>query len=262
MRATGPTRLPPVETPPPDSTSMPAATQHSAKVRQGPVSYQVEDDVVPVPVPSEVFAGVVDDAVGAERADQVDVASAAHGGHVGAQVDRDLHGERTDATGGTVDQNPLPGGHLGNVAETRQRGVGGQWHCRCLLWGELFRLGGQQIRGYADVLGERAVGLAIDLVAGTELSYAVSDRLHNPGEVGAAHGDPGVSQAHRSGVHQPRDKGIASHEVPVTGVERCRADPHQHLVADRDGGFDVVEPQHLGPPVPLLDDRLHEALLG
>ncbi len=40
----------------------------------------------------------VDDMVGAERADQLDVADAAHAGDVSAEGLGDLHGERADAS--------------------------------------------------------------------------------------------------------------------------------------------------------------------
>ncbi len=40
----------------------------------------------------------VDDMVGAERADQLDVANAAHAGDVSAEGLGDLHGERADAS--------------------------------------------------------------------------------------------------------------------------------------------------------------------
>ena len=66
-------------------------------------------DVVAVLAVGEVVAGVVDDVVGAERADQVDLGGAAHAGDLGAERLGDLHGERADASRRADDQHLLPG---------------------------------------------------------------------------------------------------------------------------------------------------------
>ena len=57
----------------------------------------VEDDVVALLGAGEVGPGVVDDVVGAERADQVDVAGAAHTRHLGAERLGELYGEGAHA---------------------------------------------------------------------------------------------------------------------------------------------------------------------
>ena len=66
------------------------------------VSGDVEDQVVAAL--GEVLARVVDDVVGAQRADQVDVPRTAHGGDVSSECLGDLHGEAADATRGADDQ--------------------------------------------------------------------------------------------------------------------------------------------------------------
>ena len=69
----------------------------------------VEDEVVLLSAPGEVVAGVVDDVVGADRTDQVHVPGAAHAGDLGPERLGDLHRERADAAGGTIDEDLLAG---------------------------------------------------------------------------------------------------------------------------------------------------------
>jgi hypothetical protein len=66
-------------------------------------------DEVPVARPvGDVVAGVVDDLVGAERPDEVELAGAADPGDAGAERLGQLDRERPDAAGGPDDQDPLP----------------------------------------------------------------------------------------------------------------------------------------------------------
>ena len=73
------------------------------------VEHVVEDDVVPLIALGEVFRGVVDDVVGADRSDQVYLGGAAHAGHFSAERLGDLHGKGADAAAGPVDQDFCPG---------------------------------------------------------------------------------------------------------------------------------------------------------
>src|SRR5690606_25586207 len=59
-----------------------------------------------------VLRRVVDHLVGPERADPLEVAGAAHRGHVGAAVAGDLHRVDADAPGGAEHQHPLAGPDL------------------------------------------------------------------------------------------------------------------------------------------------------
>ena len=71
------------------------------------VSHAIEHEVVSLTAPGEIFVGVVDDMVGADRSDQVHISRAAHTGHVRAERFGDLHGERTHTSRRTVDQDLL-----------------------------------------------------------------------------------------------------------------------------------------------------------
>ena len=94
---------------PPTMTSVPRGVRARRSSRQRPVAADVEDDVVALPAAGEVLAGVVDDVVGAEGADQVHLRRAAHAGDLGAERLGDLHGERADAARRADDQHLLPG---------------------------------------------------------------------------------------------------------------------------------------------------------
>ena len=62
------------------------------------VADEVDDHVVAAGMGRDVVGGVVDDVVGADRSDEVDVASAGDSGHFGAVRLRDLYGEGADAS--------------------------------------------------------------------------------------------------------------------------------------------------------------------
>jgi hypothetical protein len=63
---------------------------------------------------------VVDDRVGADGPDQVDVAGAAHVGHLGTERFGDLDGKGADAAGRTVDQDLLSRSDLSPVPDSLQ----------------------------------------------------------------------------------------------------------------------------------------------
>ena len=85
----------------------------------------------------EVLPGVVDDAVRAERLDQVDVPRAADAGDLRSERLGDLHGERPDATGGAVDQDFLSRLNLPLVAKRLEGGDRRDWHGRSLFEGQV-----------------------------------------------------------------------------------------------------------------------------
>src|SRR5680860_812972 len=134
------------------------AGQRASACRQRVLAGEVEDHVVALPAAGEVLPGVVDDVAGAERADQLDVAGAAHAGDVGAEGLGDLHGERADASRRAVDQHRVAWLHLADVAQAPQGGDGGDRHRGSLLEGEVGGLERQQAFRDAGVLGEAAGG--------------------------------------------------------------------------------------------------------
>ena len=109
----------------------------------------VEDDVVTLGAAREVLARVVDDPVGAERPDELDVGRAAGRGHGRAHRLADLHGEVAHAAGAAVDQRRAP---LTEPAVVAQR-----LECRAARDRQAGRLGeaeGYRLRGRRRLLDD------------------------------------------------------------------------------------------------------------
>ena len=81
----------------------------------------VEYEVVPVAPAGEVLLGVVNNVIGTEGSDEIDVPSTAHASHHGAERPGDLHSERPNTSGRTVDQDAHPRRHLAQGPHRRER---------------------------------------------------------------------------------------------------------------------------------------------
>lgn len=108
------------------------------------VADQVEDDVVARPAAGDVLAGVIDDVVRAEGADELEVAPAAHPRHLGAERPGELDRERADPAGGTVDEDLLAWPDLADVAQPLQGGDSSHRDRGGLLEGEVGGLVGEE----------------------------------------------------------------------------------------------------------------------
>jgi len=86
------------------------------------------------------------------------------------------------------DQDALTGSNLPLVANGLEGGVARDGDGRCLLEGEVRRLGREPVRAGACVLGERASAGAEYLVAWLKLGHLLADRLDASGDVEAANG--------------------------------------------------------------------------
>src|SRR5262249_58670077 len=102
---------PPAPLPPPPARKrpLPGGSRPPPRPREPVVPADVEDQVVVLAAVGEVLPGVVDDLVGADRADQADFRGAGHAGDRGPEGLGELHGIGADASRGTDDQNVLPG---------------------------------------------------------------------------------------------------------------------------------------------------------
>jgi hypothetical protein len=97
------------------------------------VPADVEDEVIAPAAVSEVFLGVIDDMVGADRPDETRLRGAAHAGDLGAEGLRKLHGIGADASRGADDQNLLSGLDAPGVAQALDGGEPGNRHRAGLL---------------------------------------------------------------------------------------------------------------------------------
>jgi len=202
----------------------------------------------------DVLAGVVDDVVGPERADQLQLPGAGHAGDPRAERLGELDRVRPHPAGRPEDQHPLTRLDLANVAERLEGGEPGDGHDRRLLEGQVGRLEGQVARRHAHVLGVGAVGPAQHLVTRLEPGHVAADRLDGPGDVHAPDPDLGPAHAEADEADQVRQAG---HEVPDAPVQAGGTHPHQHLVVLWRGPVDVLVLQRLEAAVAVLDDGLH-----
>jgi len=139
-------------------TSVPVRVSAPRQAASG--CWPARSRIVALPAAGDVLPGVVDDVVGAERADQLGVADAAHADDVSAEGLGDLHGERADASRCAVDQHRLAGLHLADVAQALQGGDGGDRHRCGLLDGQAVGLGGSRRSATQASSGKLPVGSA------------------------------------------------------------------------------------------------------
>src|SRR5258708_4599566 len=98
-----------------------AAGYEHARVRgQRTAAGDVEEHVVALTAPREVLFRVVDDQVGADRADQLHVARLAHRRDVRADLLPALYRDRAHAPGRAIDEDALPGPDLADVTRSEE----------------------------------------------------------------------------------------------------------------------------------------------
>lgn len=117
-----------------------------------------------------------------------------HAGHLGYQRLRDLHGEHTHASGGSVDQDLPPRSNLPGVAKVPEGGGGCQGNSGSLLERELGRLGHEAVLTGAYELGEGACAPAEHLIPWSQPLHALPNRDNVPCDVGSSHADPWAPQ--------------------------------------------------------------------
>ena len=93
------------------------------------ISADPQDQVVTLPALGEVFFRVIDGPVGAQRAHQLQVSAAAHGGDFRLEIFGDLHRKAAHPAGSAVDQHFFPGLNFPFVAQPIQSG-GGRYRYR------------------------------------------------------------------------------------------------------------------------------------
>src|SRR5882724_11441796 len=85
----------------------------------------IEEHVVTLATLGEILFCVIDDVIGADRSDKIDIACAAHSRDLCARSFGDLHREGSYTSGRPVDQDFLPGLNL-SLPQALQRGKSGQ----------------------------------------------------------------------------------------------------------------------------------------
>jgi hypothetical protein len=150
----------------------------------------------------------------------------------------------------------LTGLYLPEIAEALNGGERGDAHGTRLFEGQAGRLRHQRGLRADRVLGQGAVAGAENLVAGLEPGDGSSYRLDR-----ACHIHPETAGL-RSQTHlEPGEVWLASHVVPLVGIDRSSADPDQDPVVPDHRLGNLPQFEDLGWSIPLIDDRLHPVRL-
>ena len=131
---------------PPVRTAVPVGVSARRSRRERRVPGDVDDQVVALRPVGEVVAGVVDDVVGAERADQVELGRAGDAGDLCTGGLCDLYGVAADPTRCADDEDLLPGLDPADVDHGPLCGDRGHRHHGGLLEGEVRRACGPACR--------------------------------------------------------------------------------------------------------------------
>ena len=125
----------------------PGRCEGATKFGQRMVRDVVQDEVVALAIPGEVVGRVVDDVVGTDGADHLEIPRAADAGHLRPERLGDLDRERADAAGRPVDEDPLAGLHAAVVAQGLERDHRGHRNRGGLLERDVRGLGRQRVLG-------------------------------------------------------------------------------------------------------------------
>src|SRR5437763_9906918 len=129
------------------------------------VTNAVENQIVALRSFREILSGVVNCRVCANGSNHVDIASAAHSGHICAERLGDLHREGTHASRRAINQDLLPRLKLSLVAKTLQGSEPGDGYRSSLLPRHVIRLDNECRLGRACILGKGAAARAEHFVS-------------------------------------------------------------------------------------------------
>src|SRR5436309_10358483 len=146
----------------------------------------VENYIVTLIALGEVFFGVINDVICAERSNQIDIPRAAHAGHICTERFRDLHGERADASRRTVNQDLLPRLNFSLVSKRLQRRDSSYIDRSRFLKREVRRFQRNcSVRAWTNVLGKGTSSSAEDIIAWFELGDVFAHVFNRAGKIDA-----------------------------------------------------------------------------
>jgi hypothetical protein len=85
--------------------------------------------------------------------------------------------------------------------------------------------------------------------------HVLSDRLDPAGQVGAGNRNLRGAEPKSEDPHEVR---LAGHEMPGSAIDPGGDDADKHILLADAGRCDVADLQHVGRPVGVLHDRLHD----
>ena len=245
----------------------PARTQEAGDAAERRPADDVEDDIEVPGAVCEVALRVVDDLVGAELAEHLELAAAVDRDHLGAGLLGQLDRVGAETAAGADDEDPLPGADaaLAQEAERLHRAVG---HGGGLGIAQGRRHGHHDAAGPApagaDGLGvgaEPHPRCAVHAVPGREAGHPVAERLDLAGELLAEDPHPRPEDAERQADGEPDPRGElepADLAVRPRGGRGMHADEHLARLGAR--RLDLLEPEDVRAAVRCADDRLHGCL--
>src|SRR5204863_4542177 len=171
----------------------------------------IEDHVVTQVALGEFSFGVIDNVVGSNWSDKIDISCAANSRDLCAKRFGDLHGKGSYTACRAVDQHLLPGLNL-SLAQALQRSKSGQWERGDLLKRDVRRLRGQCSLGSTCILRQSAARDAEYFVTWFELRLVFADGFHLAGDV--------LPKARVSWFAQPEDQATKPPVADHVRIER------------------------------------------
>src|SRR6266700_3323787 len=196
----------------------------------------VENHIVTLPAFGEIFFGVINDVIRAERSNHIHISRTAYTGHIRAERFRDLDRERPNTSGRAVNQHLLSRLNLSFVPKSLQRRDASYVDRSGLLKCQIGRLQGHaSIRTNAYVLAESSSSSTEHLVTWFELCHGFADCFNRPRKVNAQSCVLWLTQPNP----EPHDLWRAFDEMPVVWIDGGRANFYQDLIVIWDRLFNV-----------------------
>ncbi len=160
-----------------------ATIEDAAASKQRVVAYAVDDEIETTRACGEVFARVIDNVVGAERAEQLDVTCAADCGHLRAKGLGNLDGEGGDSASAAVDEDSLIGLQMTFVAQGYQRSYRSDRNSGGMFERDGSRFVTQSCFGSDGIFGASTASRSEDFIARAEAGDPGADLLDDTGEI-------------------------------------------------------------------------------
>src|SRR5437660_760744 len=144
----------------------------------------VENHIVTLPGFGEIFFGVINDVIRAERPDHMQISRTTYTGHIRAERFRDLHREGSHTSRRPVNQDFLAGLNFSLVAKRLQSRDARDVDRSRLLKCDVCRLDRDgSVRARTNVLGKGTSPSAEDIIAWFELRDVFADGFNRAGKI-------------------------------------------------------------------------------
>src|SRR5712691_556227 len=198
----------------------------------------VENHIVTLPAFGEIFFGVINDVIRAERSNHIHISRTTYTGHIRAERFRDLHREGSHTSRRPVNQDFLAGLNFSLIAKSLQCRDARYVDRSRLLKSDVCRLDRDgSVRARTNVLGKGTASPAEHFITWFELSNILTDCFNRPGVVNAEPRVLWFSQPNS----EPHDLGRAFDEMPVVRINGSRANSYQDLIVIRNRLFNVLK---------------------